>query len=197
MLTSCQTHLVWTDINFHLTAPGKKKQNRTLSNMHCSLLLFLCVFNFAVISVTILEMSTKRLVFSWSDLLRAQVQRMEKVSLSLSAYYLSWQFIYSDESSTNISSSLSDSDKDEGSYCPPVKRERTSSFPPPHSGKGMWWLNLITCGVPIDLYADCNACLLLCSSQEQCIHALKFLPVSDWELWLWARWDIETTITFS
>uniref|UniRef100_A0A8C4EW38 Ran-binding protein 3 n=1 Tax=Dicentrarchus labrax TaxID=13489 RepID=A0A8C4EW38_DICLA len=25
------------------------------------------------------------------------------------------------------------SDKDEGSYCPPVKRERTSSFPPPHS----------------------------------------------------------------
>ncbi|KAK5860244.1 hypothetical protein PBY51_021735 [Eleginops maclovinus] len=26
-----------------------------------------------------------------------------------------------------------DSDKDEGSYCPPVKRERTSSFPPPHS----------------------------------------------------------------
>uniref|UniRef100_A0A3Q0RJ55 RAN binding protein 3b n=1 Tax=Amphilophus citrinellus TaxID=61819 RepID=A0A3Q0RJ55_AMPCI len=29
-----------------------------------------------------------------------------------------------------------DSDKDEGSYTPPVKRERTSSFPPPHSGKG-------------------------------------------------------------
>uniref|UniRef100_A0A8C6Q4Y8 Ran-binding protein 3 n=1 Tax=Nothobranchius furzeri TaxID=105023 RepID=A0A8C6Q4Y8_NOTFU len=28
---------------------------------------------------------------------------------------------------------FSDSDKDEGSYCPPVKRERTSSFPPPHS----------------------------------------------------------------
>uniref|UniRef100_A0A7N8XX55 Ran-binding protein 3 n=1 Tax=Mastacembelus armatus TaxID=205130 RepID=A0A7N8XX55_9TELE len=28
-----------------------------------------------------------------------------------------------------------DSDKDEASYCPPVKRERTSSFPPPHSGK--------------------------------------------------------------
>ncbi|KAM3604849.1 uncharacterized protein V6R79_016994 [Siganus canaliculatus] len=26
-----------------------------------------------------------------------------------------------------------DSDKDEGSYCPPVKRERTSSFPPPHT----------------------------------------------------------------
>uniref|UniRef100_A0A8C5GJ63 Ran-binding protein 3 n=1 Tax=Gouania willdenowi TaxID=441366 RepID=A0A8C5GJ63_GOUWI len=26
-----------------------------------------------------------------------------------------------------------DSDKEEGSYCPPVKRERTSSFPPPHS----------------------------------------------------------------
>ncbi|XP_061587713.1 ran-binding protein 3b isoform X5 [Cololabis saira] len=26
-----------------------------------------------------------------------------------------------------------DSDKDEGSYCPPVKREKTSSFPPPHS----------------------------------------------------------------
>ncbi|XP_041848452.1 ran-binding protein 3b isoform X3 [Melanotaenia boesemani] len=26
-----------------------------------------------------------------------------------------------------------DSDKDEGSYSPPVKRERTSSFPPPHS----------------------------------------------------------------
>ncbi|XP_072296841.1 ran-binding protein 3b isoform X6 [Eucyclogobius newberryi] len=26
-----------------------------------------------------------------------------------------------------------DSDKDEASYCPPVKRERTSSFPPPHS----------------------------------------------------------------
>uniref|UniRef100_UPI0037E785B5 ran-binding protein 3b isoform X5 n=1 Tax=Semicossyphus pulcher TaxID=241346 RepID=UPI0037E785B5 len=26
-----------------------------------------------------------------------------------------------------------DSDKDEGNYCPPVKRERTSSFPPPHS----------------------------------------------------------------
>ncbi|XP_030608169.1 ran-binding protein 3b isoform X4 [Archocentrus centrarchus] len=26
-----------------------------------------------------------------------------------------------------------DSDKDEGSYTPPVKRERTSSFPPPHS----------------------------------------------------------------
>ncbi|RVE62083.1 hypothetical protein OJAV_G00177350 [Oryzias javanicus] len=26
-----------------------------------------------------------------------------------------------------------DSDKDEGSYCPPVKRERTSSFRPPHS----------------------------------------------------------------
>ncbi|KAM7400286.1 hypothetical protein PAMA_004809 [Pampus argenteus] len=26
-----------------------------------------------------------------------------------------------------------DSDKDEGTYCPPVKRERTSSFPPPHS----------------------------------------------------------------
>uniref|UniRef100_A0A8D0A476 RAN binding protein 3b n=1 Tax=Sander lucioperca TaxID=283035 RepID=A0A8D0A476_SANLU len=26
-----------------------------------------------------------------------------------------------------------DSDKDEGSYCPPMKRERTSSFPPPHS----------------------------------------------------------------
>nr|XP_020447161.1 ran-binding protein 3 isoform X3 [Monopterus albus] len=26
-----------------------------------------------------------------------------------------------------------DSDKDERSYCPPVKRERTSSFPPPHS----------------------------------------------------------------
>uniref|UniRef100_A0A3B4ALC5 RanBD1 domain-containing protein n=1 Tax=Periophthalmus magnuspinnatus TaxID=409849 RepID=A0A3B4ALC5_9GOBI len=25
------------------------------------------------------------------------------------------------------------SDKDEGNYCPPVKRERTSSFPPPHS----------------------------------------------------------------
>uniref|UniRef100_A0A7N8XQY4 Ran-binding protein 3 n=1 Tax=Mastacembelus armatus TaxID=205130 RepID=A0A7N8XQY4_9TELE len=25
------------------------------------------------------------------------------------------------------------SDKDEASYCPPVKRERTSSFPPPHS----------------------------------------------------------------
>uniref|UniRef100_A0A8C5GJ51 Ran-binding protein 3 n=1 Tax=Gouania willdenowi TaxID=441366 RepID=A0A8C5GJ51_GOUWI len=25
------------------------------------------------------------------------------------------------------------SDKEEGSYCPPVKRERTSSFPPPHS----------------------------------------------------------------
>uniref|UniRef100_A0A8C5GLG7 Ran-binding protein 3 n=1 Tax=Gouania willdenowi TaxID=441366 RepID=A0A8C5GLG7_GOUWI len=24
-------------------------------------------------------------------------------------------------------------DKEEGSYCPPVKRERTSSFPPPHS----------------------------------------------------------------
>ncbi|KAM6919033.1 ran-binding protein 3b [Xenentodon cancila] len=26
-----------------------------------------------------------------------------------------------------------DSDKDEGNYCPPVKREKTSSFPPPHS----------------------------------------------------------------
>ncbi|XP_075878020.1 ran-binding protein 3b isoform X2 [Nelusetta ayraudi] len=26
-----------------------------------------------------------------------------------------------------------DSDKEEGTYCPPVKRERTSSFPPPHS----------------------------------------------------------------
>uniref|UniRef100_A0A665TUH5 Ran-binding protein 3 n=1 Tax=Echeneis naucrates TaxID=173247 RepID=A0A665TUH5_ECHNA len=26
-----------------------------------------------------------------------------------------------------------DSDKDEAGYCPPVKRERTSSFPPPHS----------------------------------------------------------------
>uniref|UniRef100_A0A673BDV1 Ran-binding protein 3 n=1 Tax=Sphaeramia orbicularis TaxID=375764 RepID=A0A673BDV1_9TELE len=26
-----------------------------------------------------------------------------------------------------------DSDKDEGSYCPPTKRDRTSSFPPPHS----------------------------------------------------------------
>uniref|UniRef100_A0A3Q4BYP2 RanBD1 domain-containing protein n=1 Tax=Mola mola TaxID=94237 RepID=A0A3Q4BYP2_MOLML len=26
-----------------------------------------------------------------------------------------------------------DSDKEDGSYCPPVKRERTSSFPPPHS----------------------------------------------------------------
>ncbi|XP_067331118.1 ran-binding protein 3b isoform X2 [Channa argus] len=26
-----------------------------------------------------------------------------------------------------------DSDKDEGSYCPPVKRERPSSFPPPHT----------------------------------------------------------------
>ncbi|XP_028987889.1 ran-binding protein 3b isoform X3 [Betta splendens] len=26
-----------------------------------------------------------------------------------------------------------DSDKDEASYCPPVKRERTSSFPPPHT----------------------------------------------------------------
>ncbi|XP_020784811.1 ran-binding protein 3b isoform X1 [Boleophthalmus pectinirostris] len=26
-----------------------------------------------------------------------------------------------------------DSDKDEGNYCPPVKRDRTSSFPPPHS----------------------------------------------------------------
>lgn len=34
-----------------------------------------------------------------------------------------------------ISSFILDSDKDEGTYCPPVKRERTSSFPPPHSGK--------------------------------------------------------------
>ncbi|XP_034038928.1 ran-binding protein 3b isoform X2 [Thalassophryne amazonica] len=29
--------------------------------------------------------------------------------------------------------SLLDSDKDEGSYCPATKREKTSSFPPPHS----------------------------------------------------------------
>lgn len=96
-----------------------------------------------------------------------------------------------------------DSDKDEGSYCPPVKRERTSSFPPPHSGKSTRWLNtelvfflFLACGVHIDLYAECNASSLLCSSQEQCIHAPKFLPVSNWELWLWARWAIQTTVCF-
>nr|XP_046264829.1 ran-binding protein 3b isoform X3 [Scatophagus argus] len=37
------------------------------------------------------------------------------------------------EDGEDILFSFSDSDKDEGSYCPPVKRERTSSFPPPHS----------------------------------------------------------------
>uniref|UniRef100_A0A8C7EZR1 Uncharacterized protein n=1 Tax=Oncorhynchus kisutch TaxID=8019 RepID=A0A8C7EZR1_ONCKI len=36
-----------------------------------------------------------------------------------------------------------DSDKDESSYCPPAKRERTSSltqFPPAHSGNGTFCL---------------------------------------------------------
>lgn len=69
---------------------------------------------------------------------------------------LSHRFILS-----NIFLPLSDSDKDEGTYCPPVKRERTSSFPPPHSGKVMWFWKgicfMLACGVHIDLYAECSA----------------------------------------
>lgn len=72
------------------------------------------------------------LSFSFSDLRRVQVQKMEKVNI-VSKFLLSYRcsvWIY-----FLILSSIIDSDKDEGTYCPPVKRERTSSFPPPHSGK--------------------------------------------------------------
>lgn len=126
------------------------------------------------------------LSFSFSDLRRVQVQKMEKVNI-VSKFLLSYRcsvWIY-----FLILSSIIDSDKDEGTYCPPVKRERTSSFPPPHSGKlqeaenfefvfySMLWF---VCWISVHL--------LLSSSQEQCVHALKFLPVSNRELWLWAGW---------
>uniref|UniRef100_A0A674N5S5 Ran-binding protein 3 n=1 Tax=Takifugu rubripes TaxID=31033 RepID=A0A674N5S5_TAKRU len=42
-------------------------------------------------------------------------------------------FVFQKDKAQKVSSLILDSDKDEGSYCPPVKRERTSSFPPPHS----------------------------------------------------------------
>lgn len=139
-------------------------------------------------------LTTYHIMFCCSDLRRAQVQRMEKVVV--------WTTFNASIHLTHLLSYLRpllyllDSDKEEGTYCPPVKRERTSSFPPPHSGKVTCWLSCplvpfrpLACSVHSDLYAECSTHLLLCSSQEQCIHALKFLPVSDWELWLWARWD--------
>lgn len=104
-----------------------------------------CALNFLMISMLRAILfggrPTKRLLmFSFSDLQRAQVQRMEKVSLipdwPLSLLMLSFSYIYLNWSGTNVLLPLSDSDKDETSYIPPVKRERTSSFPPPHSGKG-------------------------------------------------------------
>lgn len=130
--------------------------------------------------------------FCCSDLRRAQVQRMEKVIFSTtSPVFIHVIHLWSYPKRLLY---FPDSDKEEGTYCPPVKRERTSSFPPPHSGKVTRWLSRWLdplrphpCSVHSDWYAECSTHLLLCSSQEQCIHALKFLPVSDWELWLWAR----------
>lgn len=141
------------------------------------------------------------ITFCCSDLQRAQVQRMEKV-IVLTTFNASIHLTHLWYS--RPLSHLLDSDKEEGTYCPPVKRERTSSFPPPHSGKATCWLSsrLVSirphaCSVHSDWYAECNTHLLPCSSQEQCIHALKFLPVSDWELWLWARWGLFSIISHS
>uniref|UniRef100_A0A7N8Y1V5 Ran-binding protein 3 n=1 Tax=Mastacembelus armatus TaxID=205130 RepID=A0A7N8Y1V5_9TELE len=73
----------------------------------------------------------------FKDLQRAQVQRMEKVNVmsevvnSIPNAFFQKQFFFL--FNIYIFLPLSDSDKDEASYCPPVKRERTSSFPPPHS----------------------------------------------------------------
>uniref|UniRef100_A0A671YYF3 Ran-binding protein 3 n=1 Tax=Sparus aurata TaxID=8175 RepID=A0A671YYF3_SPAAU len=65
--------------------------------------------------------------------IRAQVQRMEKVNLNVKPSTFFGNIIFLIDLFINILSPFPDSDKDEGSYIPPVKRERTSSFPPPHS----------------------------------------------------------------
>lgn len=80
-------------------------------------------------------------MFSCSDLQRAQVQRMEKVNLNVKPSTFFGNIVFLIDFFINILSPFPDSDKDEGSYIPPVKRERTSSFPPPHSGKGTCWLS--------------------------------------------------------
>ena len=152
----------------------------------------------------------------FSDQLMDRVQKMEKVNLpiGLPAHFtfhhtclvnifcqcFKWLFcflfIWLTKLNPNIP--LPDSDKDEGGYCPPVKRERTSSltqFPPSHSGnkhhldnpnnqlRSQDFCDVIYC-------VDHGTCLLrfLFSSQEQCVHALKFLSVTNWELGLGARW---------
>lgn len=109
------------------------------------------------------RLTTYHVTFCCSDLRRAQVQRMEKVNVwttfNASIHVLSYSrpLLY-----------LPDSDKEEGTYCPPVKRERTSSFPPPHSGKVTCWLSspLLplhphACSVHSDWYSECNTHLLL------------------------------------
>uniref|UniRef100_A0A8C3ARN8 Ran-binding protein 3 n=1 Tax=Cyclopterus lumpus TaxID=8103 RepID=A0A8C3ARN8_CYCLU len=63
--------------------------------------------------------------------------RMGKVNLmsklASNVVHIIFIVIFSNCNNFPIFLPFSDSDKDEGSYCPPVKRERTSSFPPPHS----------------------------------------------------------------
>lgn len=68
------------------------------------------------------------------------MQRMEKVKLTpkLASYIAKILFLEDFFKNFITDIFFPDSDKDEGSYCPPVKRERTSSFPPPHSGKCTW-----------------------------------------------------------
>lgn len=63
-----------------------------------------------------------------------QVQKTEKVNL-LSKFLIVVTAVCLKLVKSMMGSLILDSDKDEGTYCPPVKRERTSSFPPPHSGK--------------------------------------------------------------
>lgn len=65
-----------------------------------------------------------------------RVRRMEMVSLQKRQYLLKFAHVDSDQCIHLIY--LLDSDRDDGEYCPPVKRERTSSltqFPPSHSGE--------------------------------------------------------------
>lgn len=106
------------------------------------LLLFLIIWLPRTIVLGLIR-TNKTLVFSCSDLRRVQVQRMEKVNLmsELVTVFTGIVFLIDLYCNINILLPLSDSDKDEGTYCPPVKRERTSSFPPPHSGKVTWWLS--------------------------------------------------------
>lgn len=143
--------------------------------------------------------TNKTLALSCSDLRRVQVQRMEKVNLvSRLAMALSFSYIYTLTFCYHFQIQIKTREP-----TAPLWKGKGPHHSHPHirvrscgSETEFVLYFVLACGVPIDLYAECGAPLLLCSSQEQCIHALKFLPVSNWELWLWARWGILTTTFF-